>query len=59
MEYSLFLIIVNIGLRLIALFLSNTMVYSLAESRLKAIKYLSAKTAEPNPLKFSYYVHDR
>lgn len=53
-EYSLFLIIINIGFQLIALFLPNTMVYSLVESRLKIIKYLPAKPAEPNALKFSY-----
>lgn len=56
-EYGLELIIANIGVP-IALFLPNTMVYSLVESRLKIIKHLPAKPAEPNSLKFPYYIHE-
>ena len=57
-EHGFLLIIANIGFQLIALFLPSTMVYSLVESRLKIIKHLPTKPAEPDSLTFSYYIHE-
>lgn len=57
-EHGLFLIIASVGCQLIALFLPSTMVYSLVESRLKIIKHLPTKPAEPDSLTFSYYIHE-
>lgn len=57
-EHGLLLITANIGFQLIASFLASTIVYSLVESRLKIIKHLPTKPAEPDSLTFSYYIHE-